>query len=94
MTRPDVARIREALIAARDITAARDTRLGNARPQALRTPTDRRRLDGALTAGLAKAGIDVGQWEAELADRPGASRRRALLRTGRASFPASGSSKP
>ena len=69
MTRPDVARIREALIAARDITAARDTRLGNARPQALRTPTDRRRLDGALTAGLAKAGIDVGQWEAELAIR-------------------------
>src|SRR5205807_8604155 len=30
----------------------------------------------------------------DLADRPGALRRRTLLRTGRASFPASGSSKP
>ena len=76
MTRPDAARIREALIAARDITAARDTRLANARPQALRSPTDRRRLDGALTAGLAKAGIDVGQWEAELAKSRTAGRRR------------------
>jgi hypothetical protein len=68
MTRPDVAGIREALIAARDITAARDARHAHARPRAqLRTPTDRRLLDGALAAGLAKAGVDVGQWEGELA---------------------------
>lgn len=82
MTRPDAAHIREAVIAARDITAARDTRHAYARPAAqLRAPTDHRLLDGALAAGLAKAGVDVGQWEEELArTRSGGRDRLEVLK--------------
>ncbi len=68
MTRRDVDHIREAVIAARDIAAATETRRAVARPAArLRTPTDHRVLDGAVAAGLAKAGVDVRAWEEELA---------------------------
>jgi hypothetical protein len=77
MTRPDVARIREALIAVWDMDAARDARHAYARnARRLHTPTDRRRLDGALAAGLAKADVDVEQWEAELANSRTGGRRR------------------
>src|SRR5437764_11795314 len=81
MTKPDVAHIRQAVIAARDITAARDARRAYARPAAhLRAPTDHR-LDGALAAGLAKAGVDVGQWEEELAKtRTGGRHRLEVLK--------------
>jgi hypothetical protein len=81
MARPDVAGIREALITARSMTAARDARHAHARPAKLRTPTDRRLLDGALAAGLAKAGVNVGLWEEELAkSRTGGRRRLEVLK--------------
>jgi hypothetical protein len=75
MTRP--AHIRDALIAARDITAARDVRRAYARPPArLRTRTDRRWLEGALAVGLAKSGVDIGRWERELTKSRTVARRR------------------
>jgi hypothetical protein len=82
MTRPDVAHIREAVIAARDITAARDARLAYARPAAqLRAPADHRLLAGALAVALTKAGVEVGQWEEELAKtRTGSGHRLEVLK--------------
>src|SRR3954468_5421147 len=78
MTQRTAADLRDALLATRDLASARAARRAVTRPAApLPTSTDHRRFERAVSAALAKGGVDAEEWGSEVARARAVDRRRA-----------------
>src|SRR4051812_2638905 len=78
MTQRTAADLRDALLATRDLASARAARRAVTRPAApLPTSTDHRRFERAVSAALAKGGVDAEEWDSEVAKARAVDRRRA-----------------